>query len=165
MVKVVVGLMGSSVTNGSTKLSTPESVRHLLQTCKNHSVNELDTARVYNGGKSEELLGALPEIRQDFAIQTKAPGFMPGSLAFDKVVSNCNASLAALKQDKVDLYYFHGPDRQTSLEESCRAMNKLYAEGKFERFGLSNFRADEVEQVVEICTRNGWVPPTVYQGI
>ena len=43
-------------------------------------------------------------------------------------------------------------------------MNTAFVAGKFEKFGLSNFSPDEVEQVVEICKKNGWVPPSVYQG-
>lgn len=164
MVKIIVGLMGGSVASGSTKLSNPEQLRPFLSMLKTHAVRELDTARVYNGGKSEALLGEIPEANHDFAIATKAPGFSPGSLTYDKVIAACNASLQALRQDKIDLYYFHGPDRQTPLEESCRAINDLHQAGKFTRFGVSNFRAEEVEDIYSICKRNGWVRPTVYQG-
>ncbi|PSK33984.1 hypothetical protein B9Z65_8310 [Elsinoe australis] len=164
MVKIIAGLMGSSVMSGSTKLATTDQVRNLLQACQRHGVTELDTARVYNAGKSEELLGTIPEVQHDFAVQTKCPGFMPGSLSYDRVLSNCNASLAALKQSRLDIYYFHGPDRRTPLEDSCRAINELYNQGKFTRFGISNFRADEVEEIITTCKRNKWVLPTVYQG-
>ncbi|KAK5689322.1 hypothetical protein LTR17_026339 [Elasticomyces elasticus] len=80
------------------------------------------TARVYNGGKSEEDAGNVPEARHGFSIATKAPGFSPGSLSYDNVIKNATASLKALNQEKIDLYYFHGPDRKTPLEESCRAI-------------------------------------------
>jgi aflatoxin B1 aldehyde reductase len=43
-------------------------------------------------------------------------------------------SLKTLKQNKMDIFYFHGPDRQTPFEEQCRAEDKLYSEGKVERF-------------------------------
>lgn len=166
MVKVIVGLMGGSVVGGAAKLSTADQLRPFLALLAKHKVRELDTARVYNSGKGEELLGELKdEIEQEnFEIATKAPGFSPGSLSYDKVIQNCDASLKALKQNQIDLYYFHGPDRETPLEESCKAINELYKQHKFCRFGISNFRADEVEEILNICKKNAWIAPSVYQG-
>jgi aflatoxin B1 aldehyde reductase len=167
MVKVIAGLMGSSVASGSIHISQPEQLRAILTLLGKHGIHELDTARVYNDGRSEEHLGALKNTIEtcNLSVATKAPDFVPGSLSYDKIIRACNDSLAATKQQKFDLYYFHGPDRQTPLEESCRAMNHLHSEGKFDRFGISNFRADEVHQIVNICRKNGWVGPSVYQGV
>ncbi|KAK5678431.1 hypothetical protein LTS10_008875 [Elasticomyces elasticus] len=165
MVRIIVGLMGSSVSSGSASMTGAEQLRPFLSALKKYNVRELDTARVYNGGKSEEDIGNIAEARQDFKIATKAPGFSPGSLAYSKVIDNCNASLKALKQDKIDLYYFHGPDRKTPLEESCKAINALHQEGKIGKFGVSNFSADEVEQIHSICSSNDWITPSVYQGM
>jgi aflatoxin B1 aldehyde reductase len=164
MVKIIAGLMGSSVASGSTKLSGPEQLKPFLTLLKTHNIKELDTARVYNSGKSEQDLGALPEAHQTFSIATKAPGFSPGSLAHQKVLDNCAASLTALKTPQLDLYYFHGPDRATPLEESLRAINQLYREGKFSRFGVSNYHATEVQAILDICDKQDFVRPSVYQG-
>ena len=165
MVKVIVGMMGSSVKGGSAKMSTPSQVSTFLDVLKKHKVKEIDTARVYNGGKSEELLGAVGAgTKLGFAVSTKAPGFSPGILAGEKIKKACYASLEALQQDKMDIFYFHGPDRQTPLEEQCKAANELYQEGKFERFGVSNLLVDEVQTIYDICKREGYVLPTVYQG-
>lgn len=164
MVKIIVGLMGGSVASGSASMSGPDQLRPFLSMLKKHRIRELDTARVYNGGKSEEDLGDIPEAKEDFSIATKAPGFSPGSLAYQKVIDNCSASLQALKQEKIDLFYFHGPDRQTPLEESCRAINQLQQEGKIGQFGVSNISAEEVEEIHAICSKNGWIAPTIYQG-
>ena len=163
MVKVIFGMMGSSVANGSKRMATPEQVHDVLTVVKRHKIKELDTARVYNGGKSEELLGEC-SAGKDFAISTKVPAFSPGSLSAKNIEEKCNTSLKALKQEKIDIYYFHGPDRQTTYEESCHAVDKLYREGKFERFGVSNLHVDEVEKIHEICKREGYVLPSVYQG-
>lgn len=121
------------------------------------------TARVYNGGKSEELLGAV-EAHKTYTIATKAPAFSSGSLRYDAIVDNCNKSLQALKQDKIDLYYLHGPDRATPLEEQCRAIGQLHKEGKIERFGVSNISDEEVQNIHDYCREMGFVLPTVYQG-
>lgn len=164
MVKIIAGLMGSSVASGSTKLSGHEQLRSLLGALKQQNVRELDTARVYNAGKSEEDLGSVSDAQRDFTIATKAPGFSPGTLTFQNIIKNCNASLAALKRDKLDLYYFHGPDRQTPLEESLRAINQLYQDGKVSRFGVSNYHATEVEEILRLCTEHNFIRPSVYQG-
>ncbi|KAK4635730.1 Oxidoreductase sirO [Fulvia fulva] len=164
MVKLIAGLMGSSVATGSSKMASTDQIRPFLAMLRNHDITELDTARVYNSGKSEEDLGAIPEAQANFKIATKAPGFSPGSLSAEKVIANCKASLAALQQDQIELYYFHGPDRQTPLEESCKAINQLYQEGKIAEFGISNFNKDEVEEIHSTCSMNGWLAPTVHQG-
>ena len=39
------------------------------------------------------------------------------------------------------MWYLHGPDRTTPYEETLRAVNELYKEGKFKRFGISNYMA------------------------
>lgn len=44
--------------------------------------------------------------------------------------------LKAPKQNEIDIFYFHGPDRQTPFEEQCRAVGKLYGKGKFERLAV-----------------------------
>lgn len=163
MVKVIVGMMGSSVASGSQSLSTPDQVSAFLKVVQNHGIKELDTARVYNAGKSEELLGEI-SASKTFAISTKAPAFSPGSLVREKILENCNKSLKALSVEQVDIYYLHGPDRSTPLEEQCSAINQLYQEGKFQRFGVSNLRDDEVAEIHEICKRESWVRPSVYQG-
>lgn len=164
MVKTMVGLMGTSVASGSSKMSTPAQLTSILNLLKSHNVQELDTARVYAAGRSESLLGECAPLSHSFAISTKAPGFSPGSLTPERIKNNCNASLAALKLQKMDIFYFHGPDRQTPLEEQCRAADKLHREGKFERFGVCNLRADEVRKIHQICSAKGYVLPSVYQG-
>lgn len=83
------------------------------------------------------------------------------------------------------MWYLHGPDRTTPYEDTLRAVNELYKEGKFKRFGISNYmscvspclsicvsagrltgtRRWEVAEMVGICKANGYIQPTAYQGI
>ena len=63
------------------------------------------------------------------------------------------------------MWYLHGPDRTTPYEETLRAVNELYKEGKFKRFGISNYMSWEVAEIVYICRQNGYIQPTAYQGI
>lgn len=164
MVKVSVGMMGSSVASGSASLATPAQVSAFLAVVKKHGIKELDTARVYNQGRSEELLGEV-DASKDFIVATKAPAFAPGSLKEANIIENCGKSLEALKMKKIPLYYLHGPDKDTSFEEQCRAVNTLYKEDKFEQWGLSNISPSQVQEVHDICAKEGYPPPKVYQGI
>lgn len=70
-----------------------------------------------------------------------------------------------MKLDKVDIFYLHFPDHKTSLEETLKGCQKLYEEGKFKELGLSNYSSWQVSEIYNMCKNNGWVIPTVYQGM
>ncbi|PSK40106.1 2,3-bisphosphoglycerate-independent phosphoglycerate mutase [Elsinoe australis] len=161
MVKVIVGLMGSAPHIQSTSLSTAGGVSDFLSICARHHVRELDTAAAYV--RSEVLLGEVGACSR-FSVSTKAPAFSPKSLTYDNIITRCNRSLAELKTEKVDIYYLHGPDHATPLEEQCDAIGALHAQGKFERFGVSNIRPAAVRTIYDYCKRKGYCLPKVYQG-
>lgn len=62
------------------------------------------------------------------------------------------------------MFYLHCPDAQIPLEETLAGVNEAYKLGLFKRFGVSNFSAAEVSQTHEICSKNNYVLPTVFQG-
>jgi aflatoxin B1 aldehyde reductase len=66
---------------------------------------------------------------------------------------------------QVDLWYLHAPDHAVPYESTLREVNSLHEQGFFRRLGISNYAAWEVAQICEICARNGWKKPDVYQGI
>lgn len=70
-----------------------------------------------------------------------------------------------LKILKVDMWYLHAPDHTVPYEDTLREVDRLYQKGYFKRFGLSNYAAWEVAQISEVCIRNGWKRPDVYQGV
>lgn len=65
---------------------------------------------------------------------------------------------------QINIFYLHAPDRQSPLQDTLAALNKLFEMGKIRAFGLSNFLANEVQEVVRICEEKGYILPTVYQG-
>ncbi len=148
------------------RFDTPEEVKAILDTFYERGGRQIDTARLYSPhatGTSEPRIGAVEE-RKKFAIDTKVFSQTPGSHARDKIAENVDLSLSALKIPQIEIEYLHMPDRTTPFEETLEAMNKAYAEGKFKFFGLSNYTAEEVEQIVQICEAKGYVKPSVYQG-
>lgn len=60
--------------------------------------------------------------------------------------------------------FLHVPDRHTPFEDTAKAMNDAFKQGKFEQFGLSNYSASEVKRFIEICEQNGYVKPSVFEG-
>lgn len=134
--------------------------------------NEIDTARYYGQGSSEEYLAAIDWKKRGIVMDTKyyptAGRGMPGEQTThtpEDLRKHLLQSLKALNTDKVDMWYLHGPDHTTPYEETLRGVNDLYKEGYFERFAISNYAAWEVAQINEICIRNGWIRPSVYQGV
>ncbi len=63
------------------------------------------------------------------------------------------------------MWYLHAADRTTPITATFQEVNNLYKEGLFEKFSLSNYMGWEVAQICEISKANGWVMPSVYQGI
>ncbi|KAF5863289.1 hypothetical protein ETB97_010411 [Aspergillus alliaceus] len=138
----------------------------VLATLQARNINMLDTARAYpvgSPGTAEKLLGEL-EVPSWATVSTKVYSWEPGSHRAEKIKESIADSLASLRIDKVDIMYLHTPDRATPFEETCRAIDAEYRAGKFARFGLSNYTAEEVDEILTICEKHGLVKPSVYQG-
>jgi aflatoxin B1 aldehyde reductase len=60
--------------------------------------------------------------------------------------------------------FLHFPDRQTPFEDTAKAINDALGQGKFKKFGLSNYPAEEVAKFLEICEESGYAKPSVYEG-
>lgn len=156
-----------------TRVHTLEEASAILDIFQKHGHDEVDTARVYGEGSSEEYLGRIGWQSRGLKMDTKLyptsgrPGMSPENYSHspEDLREGLMRSLKALKTEKVDMWYLHGPDRTTPFEVTLREVDKLYKEGYFERFGISNFMSWEVAKICEICEKNGWIKPTVYQGL
>ncbi|HEY6599721.1 MAG TPA: aldo/keto reductase, partial [Pseudomonadales bacterium] len=114
-------------------------------------INFFDTADVYSNGASEEVLGrALREIgvdRHDVVIATKCNGGTHQGarnrfgLSRKNVIESCDASLARLNTDFIDLYQIHRYDPRTPIEETIDALNDLVRAGKVRYLGASSMYA------------------------
>jgi len=148
-------------------------VTEVIRICKEYGVVEFDTARIYMNGNSEITLGE--GLRTVYGkdkktttsllpiVATKAHPVQ--GLSASNVEKQLNASLEALKQDCVDIFYLHAPDIKVSLEETLATVDRLYRAKKFKELGLSSYLPFQVAQIYYLCKINGWVKPTVYQGL
>ena len=122
--------------------------------------NFLDCADVYAGGSAENIVGKfLPKIRRDeVVIASKCyfpMGDKPNSYGVSRkhVIASCEASLKRLKTDYIDLYYIHGPDPVSPLEESMRALDDLVRQGKVRYLGCSNLFSWQIAKAGGISAR------------
>ena len=133
---------GTNATVGTTDVA---GARRQLDMCLDAGVNLIDTADIYDAGKSEEILGEALQGRRDrLLIATK--GRMPmgegpndAGLSRHHVISACEASLRRLNIDHIDLYQVHEWDGQTPLEETLSALDTLVRDGKVRYIGASNY--------------------------
>jgi aflatoxin B1 aldehyde reductase len=131
-------------------------------------VPEIDTARVYEEGKTELSLGEIfasePALAKKLTIASKVnPRIAP--LTKDQVWKQFKETCEALKRKSIDILYLHAPDSRVSVLETLEGVQEIYKAGGFKELGLSNFQSWEVVQIYHICEKRGWVVPTVYQGM
>jgi aryl-alcohol dehydrogenase-like predicted oxidoreductase len=117
-------------------------------------VNFFDTADIYGGGQSEELLGRALGARRDSVVIATKFGMgdgtsLPAGASAASVVAAAEGSLRRLGTDRIDLYQLHAPDQNTPIDETLEALDGLVRDGKVLEIGSSNFdgaRIDEAEQ-------------------
>ena len=122
-----------------------DEARRQVDQCLAAGVNLFDTADVYSGGLSEEILGQALKGRRDEALVATKVRMPMGSgpndagLSRHHIVTGCEASLRRLGADHIDLYQVHEWDGLTPLEETLEALDLLVQSGKVRYVGASNY--------------------------
>jgi diketogulonate reductase-like aldo/keto reductase len=110
-----------------------------------------DTAEMYGGGHSEELLGQAVrgsgKSREELFITSKVT---PGHLNYNDALKACENSLRRLQMGYIDLYLIHWPQTGMKLEDTFRAFNKLVRDGQVKHLGVSNFNIKLLKQSQEL---------------
>ncbi|HEX7324909.1 MAG TPA: aldo/keto reductase [Rhodanobacteraceae bacterium] len=150
------GCMGMSTAYG--KGDDAESVR-LIQHALDCGVNFLDTADIYGPHTNEVLVGKAITGRRDAVFLATKFGFVPDPAdpvkrtlcgRPDYVRSACDASLARLGTDYIDLYYQHRIDRSVPIEDTVGAMADLVTAGKIRHVGLSEPSVATLERACKV---------------
>ncbi|MBN8999425.1 MAG: aldo/keto reductase [Rhizobiales bacterium] len=156
--------LGTMVFGEASDRGTPEAeALRLVDAFVAAGGNHFDLADVYAGGRAEEIVGkALKGRRGDAVIATKVrwpmgAGPNQSGLSRRHIVDAIEASLTRLGTDFIDVFYMHGWDALTPLEESLRAFDDLVTAGKARYIGVSNFAAWQAMKALGICERHGWV--------
>ncbi|ARA74762.1 MULTISPECIES: aldo/keto reductase [Pseudomonadota] len=144
--------------------------KRLIDVCLEHGLSFFDTADVYSRGASEEILGqAIKGRRDQVLISTKAT-FTMGTGPNDKgssrhhLLAAAEASLRRLGTDYIDVYFMHGFDALTPVDETLRTLDDLVTSGKVRYIGCSNFSGWHVMKSLAASDRHGWSRYVAYQG-
>jgi len=164
--RVILGCMtfGPDESAGARITSLDEYTKH-LDHFQSKGYNEIDTARLYVGGKQEAWTRDAKWKDRGLTLATKVYPTEPGTHKPEKLKELFSTSLKELDTDTVDIFYLHAPDHSVPFEETLGAVNELHKQGKFVQLGLSNFAAWEVSEVYNICHERGYVKPTIYQAM
>lgn len=144
---------------------TPEpDAMKIIDRALDSGINFLDTANVYNEGKSEEAVGkGLKQNgqRQRVILATKVHGTMdksdPNARGNSRhhLIQQCEASLRRLQTDYIDLYQIHRPSADTPMDETLRALDDLIHSGKVRYIGTSTYAAWQVVESLWISNELG----------
>ena len=143
--------------------------QRMIAAARDAGINFIDTADVYNGGKSEEVVGrAIRAERDQWVVATKLNGIMgpgPNQRGSSRkwIFEAARRSLARLGTDYIDVYYLHREDLETPLEESVHALGDLVRAGMIRYFALSNHKAWRIAEICSICDRIGLDRPVATQ--
>jgi aryl-alcohol dehydrogenase-like predicted oxidoreductase len=139
-----------------------EGARRQVDMALDAGVNMIDTADVYSGGASEEIVGQVLEGRRDqVLIATKArmgmgDGANDAGLSRAHLIKAVEASLRRLRTDYIDLYQVHEWDGQTPLEETLDTLDTLVRSGKVRYVGCSNYAGWQLMKALGISDRLGY---------
>ena len=169
---LTMGTMTFGGTGDFAKVGTTDVAlaRRQVDMCLEAGVNLIDTADVYSGGRSEEILGEVLRGRRDqvlVATKVRMPmgrGPNDAGLSRHHVVSGCEASLRRLGTDHIDLYQVHEWDGHTPLEETLEALDLLVHAGKVRYVGASNYASWQLMKALGTAERHG-LPRFVSQQI
>jgi aryl-alcohol dehydrogenase-like predicted oxidoreductase len=138
--------------------------RPLIKAAIDAGINFFDTANIYSGGSSEEIVGrALRDfaVRDDVVLATKLnspmrPGPNAGGLSRKAIMTEIDASLRRLGTDHVDLWQIHRADHATPWEETLEALHDVVKSGKVRYLGASSMHAWEFATALGLQRQHGW---------
>jgi aryl-alcohol dehydrogenase-like predicted oxidoreductase len=159
------GLKVSSIGLGTNQFggkADQSTAIEIVQAALDQGVNFIDTADVYQEGRSEEAIGeALLQRRHQAIVATKVHhpvGSGPNQKGSSRahIMDGVEASLGRLKTDYIDLYQIHRWDPETPMDETMRALDDLVRQGKVRYIGASNYNSWQVVGSNALAELRGW---------
>ena len=166
------GLKVSSICVGTMMFGDRTDEREageIVAVARDRGINFIDTADVYSTGESERITGRIIAADRDrWVLATKVANPMskdPNSRGLSRrwLMTAIDGSLQRLGLDHVDIYYLHKEDRSTPLAETVATLGDLIRSGKIRYFGVSNYRAWRIAEIVRLAEQLGVPPPVVCQ--
>ncbi len=165
-VKVSRVALGTMSFGGDADEATAQAI---WRAARDAGIDLIDTADVYNEGRSEEILGRLMQGERDQIVLATKAYFPMGKGPNDRgssryhLVRAVEASLRRLQTDRIDLFYLHRFDDVADLAETLRAVDDLVRAGKILYPACSNFAAWQVAHALGRQAAEGWAPLVAIQ--
>jgi len=153
----------------SPRRTPPDEARDIIQAFLDAGGTHIDTADVYAGGRSEEIVGeALQGRREEVVLATKVrqrTGEGPNDIGLSRrhVIRGVEGSLRRLKTDWIDVLYLHAWDPLTPIEETLAAVDDVVRAGKVHTVGFSNFSAWQAMKALAVADAGGFTRPVAGQ--
>ena len=153
--------MSLGTNNFGRDVDEPTSIR-VVRKAIDLGINSIDTANVYTGRRSEEIIGkAVHGDRDRFVIATKvgsevSEGPNGSGLSRKHILSQITESLRLLQTDHLDIYYMHKFDPETLPEETLKTFDQLIRDGKVGHLACSNFTVGNMRAMNEVSERLGF---------
>ncbi|CAI9406671.1 aldo/keto reductase [Aestuariimicrobium sp. T2.26MG-19.2B] len=162
----IVGLGGNNFGRPGSATADRAGTDAVIGAAIDEGITLIDTADIYNDGRSEELIGQVltPTRRAQVVVATKfghqhatAPGAdgWGAKGAADYINRAVDASLSRLGIDAIDLYQIHTPDPETPIVETLTALDGLVKAGKVRAIGHSQFTAEQVLEADRVAKEHG----------
>ena len=162
--------LGTMMFGGATDKTESSNI---IASARDHGLNFIDTADVYNNGSSEEIVGELLQGQRDnWVLATKIGNAtrkdgktLPNESHYSRqwLIRGVENSLKRLGTDYIDILYLHRDFEQENLEEAALALGDLIRAGKIRSFGLSNFRGWRIAEMIHLCRQLHIPQPVVLQ--
>jgi len=168
------GVRVSVVGLGTNRFGSPDmpqaEVNKVIDAALDAGVNFLDSANVYNEGRSEETLGVALKGRMDKVVMATKFNFPRKTSANSwgasryQMMQAVEQSLRRLQTDHIDLYYCHRWDDTTPIEETLRGLDDLIRMGKVNYIGASLYAAWQLAHANVLAELKGWTRFVVLQS-
>ena len=151
-----------------------DNMVNMLTTAFDLGITHFDLANNYGPypGSAEENFGKVLKnefkpYRDEIIVSTKAGyGMWPGPYgdhgSRKYLIASLDQSLKRMGLDYVDIFYHHRPDPETPMEETARALDQIVRRGKALYVGVSNYSAEQTEEMAEIMKDLG-TPLVIHQ--
>jgi aryl-alcohol dehydrogenase-like predicted oxidoreductase len=141
------GLTINRIGLGTNRIENDDASRAILEAAVERGINFIDTADIYTGGTSEEVIGATVASRDGVHVATKGGYHGAAPEVISAAIDN---SLQALALDSIELYYLHRPDKKYAIEQSVEPILAAQRDGKVQHLGLSSVSVEQIEKIQKL---------------
>ena len=158
--------LGTMMFGGRTNELESEKI---IDSARKNQINFIDTADVYNEGKSEKIIGKyIKRDRENWILASKVGSQFKNKINFSGLgkqwmLKSIDNSLLRLNTDYLDIWYLHLPDPKTPLEKTVETLGEIIEKGKIKNWGFSNFRGWQISNMISIAKEMNIKKPVVSQ--